>query len=85
MTEHTARRMVPPIGSDGTSQDRLLETPSFWRRRRSLILTGAGVAAALALLGALAARFAGVEGSFSRSTLTLSTVEIGRASCRVRV
>ena len=62
MTEHTARRMVPPIGSDGTSQDRLLETPSFWRRRRSLILTGAGVAAALALLRALPARFPGVAG-----------------------
>jgi HlyD family secretion protein len=77
MTEHTARRMVSPIGSDGTSQDRLLETPSFWRRRRPLILTGAGVAVALALLGALAARFAGVEGSFSRSTLTIAGVERG--------
>lgn len=77
MTEHMARRMGSPIGSDGTSQDRLLETPSFWQRRRSLILTGAGVAAALALLGVLAARFAGVEGSFSRSPLTIASVERG--------
>ena len=77
MTEHTAQRMVSPIGSDGTSQDRILEAPSFWRRRRRLILTSAGVAAALALLVALAARYAGIEGSFSRSTLTLATVVRG--------
>jgi len=68
---------VSRIASDGTSQDRVLEAPPLWRRRRRLILTGAGVAAALALLVALAARFAGVQGSFSRSTLTLSTVTRG--------
>ena len=77
MTQQRATHLGSPIGSDGTSQDRLLEAPSFWRRRRTLILTGAGVAAALALLVAVAVRFAGVRGSFSRSTLTISTVTRG--------
>lgn len=81
MTDHTAgqttRQVVSPIRSDGTSQDRLIEAPSFWRRRRSLVLGSAGVAAALAVLILLAVKLAGTQGSFSRSTLTISTVERG--------
>ncbi len=68
---------VETIRSDGTGQDRILQPPSPWRRRRTLIVAALGAGAALALFAWLALRFAGAEGSFSRATLTISTVERG--------
>lgn len=77
MSEHTAHEVVSPIRTDGASQDRLLEPRSLWRRRRALILTVAAVAVALTLLIIVALGLAGTRGSYSRSTLTISTVERG--------
>ncbi|HEV2271685.1 MAG TPA: efflux RND transporter periplasmic adaptor subunit [Steroidobacteraceae bacterium] len=77
MSGHTAPRAIAAIRSDGTGQDRVLEPRSAWRRRRTLVAAGLGIGAALALLVTLAIRFAGTQGSFSRSTLTISTVERG--------
>ncbi len=77
MSGHTAPRAVAAIRSDGTGQDRVLEPRSPWQRRRTLVAAGLGIGAALALLATLAIRFAGAQGSFSRSTLTISTVERG--------
>lgn len=77
MSGHTAPRAIGAIRSDGTGQDRILEPHSPWRRRRTLVGVGLGIAAALALLATLAIKFAGTQGSFSRSTLTISTVERG--------
>ena len=77
MSGRTASGVVAAIRSDGSGQDRLLEPASGWRRRRPLIVAGLGGGAALVLLVALVARFAGSEGAFSRSTLTISTVERG--------
>lgn len=76
MSGHTAPR-VAAIRSDGTGQDRVLEAAPLWRRRRRLIVAGVGASAALALFAWLAMRLAGAQGSFSRATLTISTVERG--------
>lgn len=77
MSGHAAPRAIAAVRSDGMGQDRVLEPPSQWRRRRTLVAAGLGTAAALALLAGLAIKFAGAQGSFSRSTLTISTVERG--------
>lgn len=77
MSGPTAPRAIAAIRSDGTGQDRVLEPHSPWRRRRGLVAVGLGIGAALAVLAALALEFVGAQGSFSRSTLTISTVERG--------
>ncbi|MGH8180172.1 MAG: HlyD family secretion protein, partial [Steroidobacteraceae bacterium] len=77
MSGHSAPPAIAAIGSDGSGQDRVLEPRSPWRRRRALAAAGLGICAALALLATLALKFAGTQGSFSRSTLTISTVERG--------
>lgn len=77
MSGHSAPRAVAAIRSDGTGQDRVLAPSSGWRRWRKLIAAGLGAAAVLALLVALAMRFVGTQGSFSRATLTISTVQRG--------
>lgn len=77
MTGSTAPRAAAAFRSDGAGQDRLLEPPSAWRRRRSFLLAGLAVSVVLALLIALAMRYAGAQASFSRATLSISTVERG--------
>lgn len=77
MSEQGAPRLIAAIRTDGSGQDRLIEPPSAWRRWRSRVAIGASAAVALALLVALAIRFGGAQGSFSRSTLTISTVQRG--------
>lgn len=77
MSGHTAPQPAAAIRTDGKGQDRLLERPSLWRRRRRLVIAALGAGVALMLLAALVMRFAATQGSYSRATLTISTVERG--------
>ena len=67
----------PAAFADTAGQDRPIERRSFWRRWRAPLLASAAAAAALAVLGAYLARYAGAQNSVDRARLSIATVERG--------
>jgi HlyD family secretion protein len=62
---------------DTAAQDRAIEQPGIWRRRRPLLIAGGAIGAGvLALVGWLA-HYSGAGGSVDRSRLAFGTVERG--------
>jgi HlyD family secretion protein len=67
----------PILLRDTTAQDRVLERPNLWRRRRPLLLSAAGVIGMAAILGLYLVRFSGAGVSVSRDQVSIATVERG--------
>ena len=62
---------------DTTRQDRMLDTPSIWRRHGKLMAAVGAAVIALALLALALVHFSGAQTSVEMSRLTIATVERG--------
>jgi HlyD family secretion protein len=62
---------------DTAPQDRLLETPSLWRRHGKLMAIIGAAVIGLVVLAASLVHFSGAQSSLDRSRVTIATVERG--------